>query len=136
MTNLFQTGDFTLSSGLTSNFKIECDSLTDADIATLAGMIAKRYTYHAVTGVPRGGLRIAEAVLAAHPAYDYGRNHLIVDDVYTTGDSMTRVREHILRTDPHPNLVIFGIVLFARAPISKRDSWITSIFQIQPGFYR
>jgi hypothetical protein len=37
--NLFQLGSFTLASGKSSYWKLECDALADDDIKTLAEMI-------------------------------------------------------------------------------------------------
>ena len=39
--NLFQTANFILNSGVPSTFKIECDALTDEDIETFALLISK-----------------------------------------------------------------------------------------------
>lgn len=40
--NLFKNGNFTLHSGAQSNYKIDCDALTDKDLETLA-LIAQDY---------------------------------------------------------------------------------------------
>ena len=54
--NLFQTGDFKLASGAKSNFKIECDALTESDWETLAMLIARNVGYfREVIGVWRRG---------------------------------------------------------------------------------
>jgi len=63
--NLFQLGDFTLNSGAKSVWKIDCDALSDGDIAALARMVQILVgPFHSVEGIPRGGLRLAESSLA------------------------------------------------------------------------
>lgn len=49
--NLFQTGNFKLHSGKTSNFKIECDALTDEDLETFAKLISEEFNFCATIGV-------------------------------------------------------------------------------------
>ena len=44
--NIFQTGLYTLHSGEESNFKIECDNLTDDDLETIAALIGKRFDFY------------------------------------------------------------------------------------------
>lgn len=55
---LFQRGDFTLASGARSFWKIECDNLSDEEVAILARLLAERIptAFYDVVGVPRGGL--------------------------------------------------------------------------------
>ncbi len=91
--NLFESGEFTLSSGAASAFRIECDALTQEDVETLALMISQMVgPFSDVIGVPRGGLRLAEAL---KPAAVLVGPVLIVDDVLTTGASITRVRDEL-----------------------------------------
>lgn len=81
--NLFQLGNFTLSSGNPSAWNIECEALTPADWATLAYLTAQRAKeFRDVVGVPRGGLPFADALRPY--AVDAGPI-LVVDDVLTTG---------------------------------------------------
>src|SRR5713226_6907450 len=85
---LFQVGDFTLHSGLKSDFLINCEALTDADLRALAALVVNGLPdFRAVEGVPRGGLRFAAALTGAATG-DERDPLLIVDDVYTTGGSM------------------------------------------------
>ena len=113
--NLFQSGDFTLHSGEKSRWKIDCDALTDADIATLALMIVQCVPeFGAVAGIPHGGVRLANALEKYR--VDGVRARLIVDDVLTTGASMEMAR--ILPED-------FGAVVFARGPC---PDWIMPLF--------
>jgi orotate phosphoribosyltransferase len=121
---LFQLGDFTLHSGEVSDFKIDCDYLDDADIETLASILARRLPpFHRVEGVPRGGLRLAEA-LQTHttpaPVYEPSDRPdlLIVDDVLTSGKSMDAQRA---------GRDALGAVLFARGPC---PAWVMPLFQM------
>ena len=74
--NLFQKGDFQLHSGGKSEFKIDCDALSEHDWETLAYMTAKEFRFKRVVGVPEGGLAFARALETllhrrpkpAHPA--------------------------------------------------------------------
>ena len=111
---LFQSGDFTLHSGDKSNFKIDCDALTDEDIESLAMVVTRRVRYSSVYGIPTGGIRLAKAL----EKYCYTEGpRLVVDDVLTTGNSMNEVkREGDL-----------GIVIFARG---KCPDWVVPIFQM------
>ena len=119
MTNLFQFGDFTLHSGSKSQYKIECDALTENDLKALAVMLVERLPpFGAVKGVPRGGLPIAEALRP----YVTDGPCLIVDDVWTTGNSMRAFRAEMLCAS-------FGAVLFARNQV---ESWVAALFQMSP----
>src|SRR5688572_33099410 len=89
--SLFQSGKFHLHSGAVAHWKIDCDALTDDDLATLAEMAAPFVLngFGSVEGVPKGGLRFARH-------FSHLRGHtdrvLIVDDVLTTGKSMEEQR--------------------------------------------
>lgn len=122
--NLFQCGDFKLSSGATSRWKVDCDALTQADLRTLAYMgfqllLPKRFGL--VVGVPKGGLLFAEAL---REYSCHGAPALIVDDVLTTGGSMERAQKERQRGEHQP---VMGLVIFARGPC---PDWIRPIFQM------
>lgn len=89
--NLFQLGSFTLHSGERSGFKIECDALTEADWEGLAAMISDHLVAPpgVVIGVPTGGAKLAAAMNRWHTFPMPGAYRLIVDDVLTTGASIT-----------------------------------------------
>lgn len=122
---LFQLGEFKLHSGQVSQWKIECDALTDEDIQALAvmgrGVLGSR-TFGMVVGIPRGGLRIAEAM---RPFVTVGApSALIVDDVLTTGASMWAKREELNAQ----GIGVWGLVIFARRNLQQ--SWIKPIFSM------
>ena len=123
MAALFQLGNFTLHSGARSCWKIDCDALTPEDWAALAAMAVEILpSFHRVTGVRRGGWPFAQAL--RH--YQSGRvedGHLIVDDVWTTGDSVRKLCPQGLSPSKR------ACVVFARGPV---DEWVTALFQM-PG---
>ena len=121
--NLFIKGNFNLHSGSKSNFKIECDTLTEEDWKTIAYIIADRHNFRFVKGVPTGGIKLQNALLEYRNSESNG--FLIVDDVLTTGGSMEEVREQVEMA--YPNCLVYGVVLFAR---DKCPDWIVSVFQM------
>jgi len=123
---LFQLGKFKLHSGQESEYKIDCDALTDGDMEAIAAMMVKqlRLKFGKVIGVPRGGLRIAKALekyVAEGPT-------LIADDVLTTGKSMVELRNTLPEQEKR-NAV--GVVIFSRTRIGP--VWIKPLFVISEG---
>lgn len=118
--SLFNFGQFTLHSGGTTDFKIDCNFLTDEDIAALARLIAKNVWFEEVVGVPTGGLRLAAAL---QPYRRPLGAMLIVDDVLTTGASMETMRAQLLNDDS--DMPIIGQVIWARGPLPK---WVGALF--------
>lgn len=121
--SLLLRGQFTLNSGAPSHFKIDCDALDDVSIRTAAFLLNQRLqrggAYGAVYGVPRGGLRLAAALV---PYCDAGSTHiLVVDDVWTTGGSLTEAKQRYGAT--------MGVVLFARNPVPW---WVIPLFTLTP----
>lgn len=114
MTEFFES-----HSGLSLDWKIECDALTKDDWDTLAFIVSENFSFKTVKGVPTGGWKFAEAL--RYYENENSTYHLIVDDVLTTGTSM----DEALGMHIHQESV-FGIVVFARGKCSK---WITPIFQ-------
>lgn len=116
--HLFNIGRFFLHSGHESNFKIDCDALSDEDWTSLARIIYERLSpFRKVIGIPEGGLNLAKALkpyCLPNPEYPT----LIVDDVLTTGNSMDSMRNSL-------NDNVKGCVVFARG---KCPEWITPIF--------
>ena len=130
--NLFQKGEFHLHSGEVSDWKIDCDALTDADLETIAEQLVKRLPpFGRVSGVPTGGLRLAEVL--GHHVTD-GAPLLIVDDVLTTGSSMEEHAKECLtalsRLGINPPEPTLGTVIFARG---KCPDWITPLFTLNSG---
>ncbi len=112
---LFEHGSFVLHSGSKSDWRINCENLTDVDWEVLAKLVARTVgLFGNVEGVPTGGLKLAEA-LSPYVFKRYGPL-LIVDDVLTTGKSMEEQRN---------GREAMGIVVFARGPT---PSWVKSIF--------
>ena len=111
--SLFIKQQFIANSGHFLEWKIECDALTDEDIETLAYVGAGLCNFGSVIGVPRGGLRLAEAL----KRYASSGPPLIVDDVLTTGGSMERERKN------NPDAI--GLVVFARG---TTPTWVRAIF--------
>ena len=112
---LLQQGAFTLHSGERSQWKIQCDALTESDIQTVALMLVERLPpFGSVEGVPTGGLRLT----AALSGYVTAGPLLIVDDVATTGDSLEKQR------NGRPAI---GAVIFARG---VWPTWVTPLFRI------
>lgn len=125
MVNLFERGRFTSNAGLTLDFKIDCDALTDEDIETLAKIIGKSTGFSKAISVPRGGDRLTAALVQYEDiAYD---TILIVDDVLTTGGSMERVKKQVMHDYSDEYEDIIGIVIFAR---NECPDWITAVFQM------
>jgi hypothetical protein len=133
--DLFQLGDFTLNSGAKSRWKLECDALTPGDIEALAEMVRQMVgAFSSVEGVPRGGLRLAEAL---KPFAGISGPHLIVDDVLTTGGSMERTRDAYWLRKYGPGSAVkvgdpVGTVIFARG---QRLPWVSALFQMPECFW-
>jgi len=125
---LFARKSFTSHSGVPLEWKIDCDALSDVDIATIAYVISKRWKFRWVYGIPTGGSRLAEALLPwttevapSDPQYPHGQLPiLIADDVLTTGASMEEAYNSIVGDK-------IGVVIFARGP---HASWIHPIFTV------
>ena len=105
-----------MHSGSDSDFKIECDALTNEEVETFAMLISQKFAFGEVEGIQHGGLPIA-AALQKYCTRLCSRR-LIVDDVLTTGLSMKHAHKH--PTD-------VGVVLFARGPCPY---WVHPVFQM------
>ncbi len=126
---LFRLGSFKLHSGGTSNWKIDMDGMDDEDIAMLARLGSKMVgPFDCVNGIPRGGLRLAEA-LSEYISDDMRAPCLIVDDVLTTGTSMEKARTELL-SEAAPGTKVIGLVAFARGPCPP---WVKAVFTYNGG---
>jgi orotate phosphoribosyltransferase len=115
---------FTLHSGSRSPFLMNCDALTVADWEALAAYVVHimRIEFSMVVGVPRGGLRFAEAL----KPYQGKGPLLIADDVCTTGASLEEYRKKWWVG----GMDINGVVLYARGPC---PSWVSPIWRLEVG---
>ena len=117
--NLFQYRDCVSHSGLPLKWKIDCDALTDEDWACLAKLVAKNISFGKVIGVPKGGLKFAEAL---RPYIDDTHEViLIVDDVMTTGNSIFAEKKKLPK-----EAIVEAVVVFNRAAVYPY--WIRPIF--------
>lgn len=108
--NLFVSGSFILHSNGRSNWKIDCDALSDEDIRTIAIIIVeKQGIFSEVYGIPTGGIRLADEL--KHYAKQGNSPILVVDDVLTTGNSMQEARANLP--------ISTGFVIFARGEPPK-----------------
>jgi orotate phosphoribosyltransferase len=129
MNPLFRYGNFTLASGATSSWKIDCDALTPEDwdaLAAMAASILPPFGY--VEGVPTGGIPFAKA-LGKYVNPD-SLTLLIAEDVLTTGGSMERFRNGLIEGTCDPPTI--GIVVFARG---RCPNWVTPLFQMPEGLW-
>lgn len=122
--DLFVDGLFISNSGNELEFKIEADVLSDKTIETLAKIIHRKKLFSEVYGIPTGGERLAKALEKyAHPEGGL----LIVDDVFTTGNSMEKAKQKFGR------LNTAGAVIFARGPC---PDWIEPILSLNSYYNR
>lgn len=116
-----------LHSGEASNWKIECDALTDLDWDMLAQHVTTRFHFAEVHGIPRGGLKFAEA-LAKRADPKQSSMILIVDDVVTSGNSFETFRKNLLRKRGSDiAMFIFGVAVFARDELTV-PHWVHPMF--------
>jgi hypoxanthine phosphoribosyltransferase len=113
---------FKSHSGKQLEFKIECDVLTEQDIITLAKIIAEKYKFRYVYGIPKGGLRLANE-LNKYCEEEHERM-LIIDDVLTTGQSMKEAKKDYSIVT---KMEIQGVVIFARG---ECPDWVDPIFKL------
>jgi hypoxanthine phosphoribosyltransferase len=110
--DLFQFGWFNAHSGMQLPWKLDADALSDGSIEALAKIIAGKFSFGKVYGVPRGGVRLARA-LEAYCETEAFRQYpvLVVDDVLTTGRSMEEAKKIVQDGFGRPAI---GVVIFAR----------------------
>ena len=121
--NLFKKENVVLNSGKESDFKIDCDALTDEDIDCISYLISKKFKFSSVVGIPTGGTKL-ENSLKKYRIDDDTLPILICDDVLTTGGSMNRMRESFEYSGVKNNII--GVVIFSRGVCPE---WIYSVFK-------
>ncbi len=117
---LFKFGWFASHSGFQLPFKIDCgDGFEKGDWEGLAAIIAWKFAFSSVYGIPRGGVDFARALdKYVTPGYPV----LIVDDVLTTGRSFLDAKAAL----GNPEGCI-GVVVFARGTC---PSWVWPIMTV------
>lgn len=111
--DLFQSGNFTLASGAKSEWKIECDAISDNEWNTLAKMAVEILPpFGSVEGVPTGAVKFADALRI----YATQGPLLIAEDVVTTGGSMERFRN---------GRDAIGVAVFSRG---AHPDWVKPLF--------
>lgn len=120
---LFTYGRFTLHSGNTSSFLIDCDELSKLDLVGLAAIAAKKLlpAFGSVHAIAEGGLKFGEHLLG----YCTSGPVLIVDDVCTTGNSLIEHYEMLEQKDT------VGVVIFNRGGL---PNWCYSLFDMNDGY--
>ncbi|MDP8184472.1 phosphoribosyltransferase [Phocoenobacter skyensis] len=132
MTNLFIQQRFQMHSGGFSDFKIECDALSQSDLDTLAFLISRKFTFGGVYGIPRGGVALQKAL--EKYITPESKTFLLVDDVFTTGGSMFEARDKILDDITQQGFSkLQGVVLFARG---ETPDWIQPVLHLEPLFWQ
>lgn len=137
--SLIQVKDVILSSGNESKFKLECDKFIEENLEGLVFLIRSMVgPFHSIEGVPRGGLRLLQALLPFRDlAADITGKHLIIDDVLTTGGSMERIYQARKKCWPWgpegtPAPEIVGVVVFARG---QTPPWIKALFTLDSSLW-
>lgn len=134
MKTMFRLGEFVLHSGKMSNWKIDCDALTDTDYQTLAWVVGKewglKFVFVECVGDAVKNNRVANAYNFAQELQEYETGDfkdpiLVADDVLTTGASMNKRRDECKKL--YGGYEVVGVVIFARG---KCPDWIHSIFQL------
>ena len=124
---LFQDGDFKSHAGLPLKWKLECDAITDDEWRCLAKMVMdyqERPFYKAV-GIPRGGLKFAEA-MNEYASGNEEDSIMICDDVFTPGASF---KEFINENYPMWSAGQgFRWVVFARRPCYEHPHHVRALF--------
>ena len=122
--SLIDPTPFCSHSGISLPWKIDADALTNDDLGALAKLVADRIGFWRVVGIPRGGLRFAEALEPYVRWIGSKPTVLIVDDVLTTGKSMENAK---LQFGEYFNVT--GVVIFARTVCPH---WVQPIFSLAP----
>lgn len=116
---LFQFGWFASHSQFQLPWKLNLEGLASDDWDALASLVAWKFAFSSVYGIPKGGTEFARALdKYCEPGYPT----LIVDDVLTTGRSFIHAKAAL--GDP-PG--VFGVVVCARGPV---PDWVFPILSV------
>lgn len=116
---LFQFGWFASHSGFQLPWKLVLDGGTGWE--DLAELVAGKFPFRSVYGIPKGGVRFAQALdRFAEPDLRYPV--LIVDDVLTTGRSFVEAKARLGNPEP-----CIGIVVCARG---ECPDWVWPILTV------
>jgi len=120
---LFNTGDFTIHLGRTSNWTINCAEFSEDDWACNAELIAERYpNFERVIGISHFG-----KILANHlEVYSTHGGVLLVDDILWL-DSMYKARLYWRTRKNYMNHDIQGFVIFSCVPC---PNWVRTLWQL------
>jgi len=125
--SLFKLGTFMSHSGIPLAWKIDCDVLTDADWECLAsigrGLVGP---FQKVYWAPMGGMPLAMA-MERYRDPTSGK-FLVVDDVFTTGKSITEIRDSLVKWGIASDDII-GLAVFARDG-DLLPNWCRAIFTL------
>ena len=123
--DLFQSRNFKSHSGLNLSWKIECEAFSDPEWFTISKMIMELSPpFREALGIPRGGVKLGDLLNEAATGKE-SDPVCIVDDVLTTGNSMTEFRDSSVRKRIWPPPI--GWVVFARI---QPPPWVTALFQM------
>ncbi len=129
--NLFIKERFQMHAGGFSDFKIECDALTEKDYKTLAFLVSNKIKFKKVYGIPRGGLPFEYALKEYED--ENATTILIADDVLTTGKSIVDHQELLIKEHGYKAEDIQSIVVFARGKLLDNT---TAIFNLNADFWQ
>ena len=106
---LFQDGDFKSHAGLPLKWKLECDAITDEEWRCIAKMVMDYQVqpFYKAVGIPRGGLKFAEA-MNEYASGDPADQTMICDDVFTTGTTLKEINRAIGVSIKNYNLYVFN----------------------------
>lgn len=129
---LFQSGDFLLHSGQHSAWKLECEAITLDEMKVIAKLLAERLPAFSrtvsVSEDSNNPATILRGCLAQY-AEETNKTLIVVDDVFTTGSTMSSARRKLQESYVYSQYNIMGAVIFAREPIFD---WIIPLFTLSP----
>lgn len=115
----FQFGWFASHAGFQLPWKLDFDAFSDEDWAGVAQLIAWKFAFRAVHGIPRGGVPLARALdRYCEPGYPI----LIVDDMLTSSRSFIHARAALGNPED-----VFGVTVCARGEV---PNWVWPILSV------